>query len=187
MKLILRRKKFIVKKNLQFRYTLNVLVMMFFVAVVVSYTLTYSFLSALATPEIFLKVLGKNLIITGIVVTFIIIVFCIFFSHRIAGPLYRFEKYLEGIGESNFTQKEIKIRKNDELQELAQELNKMTKALRELITEDKKILSIIEISIDELKEIIKADGPLEEKLFEIEKRLIKTKKNCQKLISKYKI
>lgn len=56
----------------------------------------------------------------GILVTF-----------RIAGPLYRFEKFLKGVARGDqFT--ECKIRKGDELQEFCDLLNEATRPLRDM-------------------------------------------------------
>ena len=46
------------------------------------------------------------------------------FSHRIAGPMYRFEKTVEALTEGNFSIR-IKLRKRDEFQEFAGLLNNL--------------------------------------------------------------
>lgn len=56
----------------------------------------------------------------------------IFVSHKIAGPIYRFEKEAKAIGEGDLTVK-FKLRKGDELKELADALEKMGGALRNKI------------------------------------------------------
>lgn len=53
-------------------------------------------------------------------------------SHRIAGPLYRIENIIQNIIDGKLT--EIKIRKNDELQDLVEKLNKLV----EIIGKEKK-------------------------------------------------
>lgn len=56
----------------------------------------------------------------------------IFVSHKIAGPIYRFEKETKAIGEGDLTVK-FKLRKGDEMKELADALEKMVGALRNKI------------------------------------------------------
>lgn len=56
----------------------------------------------------------------------------IFVSHKIAGPIYRFEKEAKAIGEGDLTVK-FKLRKGDELKELADALEKMVGVLRNKI------------------------------------------------------
>jgi nitrate/nitrite-specific signal transduction histidine kinase len=51
----------------------------------------------------------------------------IFFSHKLAGPLYRFEKACHSIIDGNYTEN-ITLRKGDEMQNLAGLFNEMIKA-----------------------------------------------------------
>jgi nitrogen fixation/metabolism regulation signal transduction histidine kinase len=68
----------------------------------------------------------------------------VFFSHKLAGPLYRLEKACHTLIEGNYTEK-ITLRKGDEMQNLAGLFNEMVaitsermKALRDADTASKK-------------------------------------------------
>ena len=52
------------------------------------------------------------------------------FSHRIAGPLPKIYKALEDIGGGNFDVR-LTLRKNDELKELAESINRMAERLKQ--------------------------------------------------------
>src|SRR5206468_4748451 len=54
----------------------------------------------------------------------------IFLSHRIAGPLYRLERHLEGVAEGK-EPTDVKFRKGDFYQHLAEACNKVMARLRE--------------------------------------------------------
>lgn len=54
----------------------------------------------------------------------------IFLSHRIAGPLYRLERHLEGVAEGK-EPNDVKFRKGDLYQSLAEACNKLMARLRE--------------------------------------------------------
>ncbi|MCS6983657.1 MAG: methyl-accepting chemotaxis protein [Leptospiraceae bacterium] len=56
----------------------------------------------------------------------------LFFSHRIAGPIYRFDKTLGEILNGNLTV-EVKLRAGDEFHKTAAQFNEMTKALRDRV------------------------------------------------------
>ena len=60
------------------------------------------------------------------VVTFII-------SHRLFGPLYRFEKNLEEIGNGNLVKK-IRLRKKDQLTDFVATINNMTSSLNSRVS-----------------------------------------------------
>lgn len=70
-----------------------------------------------------------------------------FFPYAIAGPLYRIEKELVDIGNGNL-KKKIKLRKGDELKDLADSINIMIEGLRDKI----KKMGDISGHIDELVE-----------------------------------
>jgi nitrate/nitrite-specific signal transduction histidine kinase len=59
-----------------------------------------------------------------------IVLLTVFFSHKIAGPIYRFEKACNNMIEGNYST-EIKLRKGDEMQNLAELLNEVMKVSRE--------------------------------------------------------
>jgi methyl-accepting chemotaxis protein len=55
-------------------------------------------------------------------------------SHKIGGPLWKFGKNIEDIGQGNL-QVEIQLRRDDQLQDLASQINQMTRNLREKVCE----------------------------------------------------
>lgn len=76
-------------------------------------------------------VIYTNLITLGLI-TLATIVVTLFISHKLAGPLFRFEKELRVIGEGDFT-KDIRLRKKDQMMPIAEDLNRMTARLREKV------------------------------------------------------
>lgn len=79
-----------------------------------------------------LKQANLRLIPKLIVLILVMAVVSIFISHKIAGPIYRFEKSAKAIEEGDLTLK-FKLRQGDELKELADALDKMTASLRSKI------------------------------------------------------
>ena len=66
----------------------------------------------------------------------------IFHSHRVAGPLYRFEKDLEKIAQGNLTLR-LNLRKKDEFQGLAKSLNRFTEEMDSRINLLKKEIELL--------------------------------------------
>lgn len=68
---------------------------------------------------------------SGIVlITVQLILLTIFFSHKIAGPVYRLEKTCHNMIQGNY-KNEIRLRRGDELQNLARLLNEVNRVTRE--------------------------------------------------------
>lgn len=97
------------------------------------------------------NVLSALLLVVGgglLLVIVQIVLLTVFFSHKVAGPIYRFEKACNSVIEGDYTS-EIKLRKGDEMQNLAVLLNEAINVSRNRI----KVLS--ETQKDEArKEII---------------------------------
>ena len=139
-----RRKQYFIKKDFQFRFIIK-FCLLILIGVVISTglllvlsldTLTSSFnQSRLVIKNTALAILPAtiftNLITLGLI-TLATIVVMVFISHKIAGPLFRFEKELGEIGEGDLT-KDIILRKNDQITDIADSLNKMSAGLRKKI------------------------------------------------------
>ncbi|MDY6842810.1 MAG: hypothetical protein SVW57_01775 [Thermodesulfobacteriota bacterium] len=77
------------------------------------------------------SVVYTNLIIFALL-SMVTVLLTLFISHKIAGPMFRFEKELKEIAQGNLTQK-ILLRKKDQINEIADCLNNMTESLREKV------------------------------------------------------
>ena len=134
---IFRRRNYFINRDFQVGFTIKFLIVIVVEAVLAiglfmylsRGTLTTGFVGSdfriARTSEFFLPtLLVSNLII--IVITAIIgIAILIYMSHRIAGPLYRFEKILADVGRGDLTQR-FKLRDNDQLSELSQSITELT-------------------------------------------------------------
>ena len=63
----------------------------------------------------------------------------IYIFHRIAGPLYVFERAIKNLATGDLTT-DISLRKHDELKEIAGELQGMIDNIRDAVIEDRKII-----------------------------------------------
>ena len=135
-----RRRNYFIKKKFQVNFTVKFLIIIlieaFLAAGLFLYmskgTLTTGYLGSelriARTYDFFLPMLLlSNLIIVGISAVIGIAVL-IFLSHRLAGPLYRFENILDAIKKGDLTQR-FKLRENDKFVELANSINEHTDTL----------------------------------------------------------
>jgi len=96
-------------------------------------TLTSSFQDSKLVIENTAMAILPNVLYAGLITLALLaiatIIVTLFISHRIAGPMFRFEKELKEIGEGDLTKK-VSLRKKDQAQELADCINDMTASLR---------------------------------------------------------
>jgi methyl-accepting chemotaxis protein len=156
-----RRRNYFINKELQGRYIFS-----FFVLVLACgflLTAIFSLLSADSltivykndtlqlgkTPFILFKeILSAHwiFIATGGV---LVVIASLFLSHRVAGPLYRFEKSLEEMNGRNFDFK-IRLRSKDEGKELARMLNDLNSMLSSQLGEMRNLAEGVDLHLSEI-------------------------------------
>ena len=118
-------------------------------------------------------------LLTGFFASLILgVVAALFFPHAVAGPIYRIEKEIIEIGKGRLN-KEVIVRKGDEVKDLADSVNVMIVELRNRI----KGISDISGHIGELIEHAKAEEHDEESL----KKIKAENSNLQQAISEFKL
>ncbi len=139
-----KRRHFFVKKSYQFKFILKFCLIVLVGSIISTGlvllfsrgTLTSSFddsrLVVTNTAKAILPTVIATNVITILLITIATIVVVLFISHKIAGPLFRFQKELKEIGEGDLT-KLITLRKNDQITDMAENLNIMTANLREKV------------------------------------------------------
>lgn len=137
-----KRRIFFIKKEFQIRFILKFCILLL-VGIAISTgllflfsqdTLTSSFEQSRLVIEstgqaILPSVIYTNLITLGLV-TLATIVVTLFVSHKIAGPMFRFEKELKQVAEGDLT-KRVVLRKKDQITDMAGSLNDMISSLHE--------------------------------------------------------
>ena len=152
-----KRRQYFIKKEFQVKFVLKFCLLIVFGTIISTGllflfsqdTLTSSFQQSRLVIKstglaILPSVLYTNLITLGLIAIATIIV-TLFVSHKIAGPMFRFEKDLENIGKGDLTNK-VTLRKKDQMTDMADSLNAMTAGLH------KKVLGVQ----TELANILKA-------------------------------
>jgi methyl-accepting chemotaxis protein len=87
----------------------------------------------------------------------LIVIHSVFFSHRIAGPLYRFRNVFKSISEGDLTVT-TKIRKRDYLQQEAGSLGEMVGELRSKLTRIETDCHALQELVADLKQGLQADS-----------------------------
>ena len=107
-------------------------------------------------------------------------------THRIAGPMYRFEKYINDIG-SGKLYSDLKIRQKDQFQNMVGALNKMTGDLKMGLGEVNIVSAKLDKLIGELSDSSTREILLKEDIKRIVNELKKDKQNLSKALEYFKI
>lgn len=124
------RKKYIVKKDLQLRLFLELVIFMFFVAALVGITVFIVLYRTLIddlgqTGLIYVsKAISFQLIWWFLPTVFAIVIISVFLTHKIAGPIFVFQRAVKQMSEGQET-RTIRLRKHDKLNDFAEDLNRL--------------------------------------------------------------
>jgi methyl-accepting chemotaxis protein len=136
-----RRKNYFIKKDFQLSFILKfctillagIIISTLLLILLSRGTLTSSFENSQLTIKntaaaILPSILLCNLLTLGLIT----IVLTLLVSHKLAGPMFRFQKEIEKMGAGNLTQK-IQLRDKDQIESLAKSLDSMRGSLKEKI------------------------------------------------------
>ena len=157
----IRRRQYFIRKDYQFKFILKFCLIVLagsiistaFLFFFAQGTLTSSFehsrLVIRNTATAIMPAVILTNVITLIVITFATIVVVLFISHKIAGPMFRFEKDLKDIGQGDLTKK-VRLRKKDQFTNLGDSLNIMTATLHEkVVSTQAEVEQLIELASKE--------------------------------------
>ena len=157
------RRTFLIKKGLQFRYIGVIFALVLLASIVSGYTVFITGWSLLGEKlanvypqgrliQVF-RMANVALVRNLLLVSPLIFVLSLLFSHKIAGPLYRIEKSVHDISKGNLALK-IKLREGDELWTLADIINNMTENLNKSMASSKESIAKIQKDVDAIKKAI---------------------------------
>ena len=159
---VFRRRKYIIKKGLQFRYIGLVFGLALLASLVTGWTVfatAWHFLGdklASVYPQgrlvYVLRATNLALIRNLLLISPLVFILGLLFSHKIAGPVYRIEKTLGEIMKGNLGLR-IRLREGDELVDLADMINSLTEGLNATLVSDKDILMKIQKDLEDARKL----------------------------------
>lgn len=133
-----KRSRYLIATGFQLRFVGLILLFMVGTAIVSAFTIYYYIWMLLGDklanvyPQGRLVQILNSANIALAIRMFIIMPFvavlAVFLSHRIAGPLYRIKKTIQEVAAGDYSMR-LRLRKTDELQDLADEINKLLEVL----------------------------------------------------------
>lgn len=135
---------------------------------------------AATSPELSAQLLDRQstllviLILWQLGFTLLAFITCIFMTHKVAGPLYKLQKYLSSIRDGQFGGK-LYFRKGDYFQEVAHDINETFETIQENYQNDFVYLSEVNAYLNNLALVVPDDKKvvlkeISEKLTEIQGR-----------------
>ena len=144
-----RRRRLLIQRWFQIRYISIILGFMLFIALVSGYTVYVTTwvmlgekLAAVYPQGLLLEIVKKvNLVLflRLLILTPFVIFAGLVLSNRIAGPIYRIKKHLKLVASGNYDMP-LRLRKKDELKDLADGVNKMVSVLKRAREEKNKAI-----------------------------------------------
>jgi methyl-accepting chemotaxis protein len=98
--------------------------------------------------DLFIQI-NKVLLIKVVVFMFVVAVVTIFLSHKLVGPIYRFEKSTQQVATGDLTHR-VHLRQGDELMDLQDQFNKMVQSIHDRVAKDRSLAERISRQLDEL-------------------------------------
>jgi nitrogen fixation/metabolism regulation signal transduction histidine kinase len=157
------RKTVIIKRGLQYRYMLFISAVSFIAFMLVIMDMIWTLHKVSQNHPMIIEVLDE--VFSSIPLMFfkialyliVVVILAVVISHKIAGPIYKFEKICELISKGDMTQR-VYLRKGDALVELQNSFNTMMKNINSImkINEDfRKKLKEKNIETSEIEKIEK--------------------------------
>lgn len=136
------------------------------------------------------EIILPNVLIVNVIAIVVIgigtIALTVFISHKVAGPLYRFEKNAEQIARGDLTVV-TRLRESDQVKSLADAFSKMTVELREKLLDIRQDSEKLPILIDEIKTMSQKKTLSSEELAGITARLSQISSNLQNALKNFKL
>ncbi|MFA5322753.1 MAG: methyl-accepting chemotaxis protein [Smithella sp.] len=190
-----KRRNYFIEKKFQTKYILLTMLMLltytflFVVIIFAPYMLTLYFDYPLAEKADAARVI---LLLHGTIWPWIggVILFfgaiSLFVSHKVAGPLFRLKKSLAKITQGDLNVA-VKLRKWDDLQDLAEHVNTLTEELRTFVTTLKNDYALLSDYVLDLEREIEAKVLTEESGRGIIRKVQESRKNIEEALKRFNI
>lgn len=167
-----RRVRLFIAKKFQIRYITLILLFMFATVILTGYTVYVTTwimlgekLAAVYPQGLLLDVVKKVnfvLLFRLALVTPVVIFICLILSNRIAGPIYHIQRYLKRITAGKYDIN-LKLRKHDELQDVAEAINDLVSRLRSERTRRRRRIDHLTEKANQIEKAFRAGAPDKER------------------------
>jgi methyl-accepting chemotaxis protein len=190
------RKKFLIQKGLQLKYVTFILLTVLGLSSLVVLTIHLSVWLALvqsgSTPQtqsIIAEIMSNMNILFMFEVPLVLLISvfaAIMISHKVAGPVYRLQQAAKQVARGDLTSN-VRLRRDDELQNLSSAFNSVIDNLQLLVAKDKKLITDLSEITDSLYNNLKDNKISQEEALVLIRKLNDLVGELKTLIMQYKI
>ncbi len=157
-----RRTQYLIAKKFQLKYVGMILLLVSLTAIMCSYVIYYTMMLTMGDklanvyPQgrliSIVNMVNFRILLTMLLVAPLVVIIGIYASHKIAGPIYRIEKFLGSMVDGDFSMP-LTLRKNDELVSLATGINMLIESVKTTVKKEKAAIGNIAVSMENLRKI----------------------------------
>ena len=191
-----KRKQFIVARKFQLKYAGVILLLMFITAGFCSYAIYYTtmilFGEKLANvyPQgqliSIVRTVNVRILVSVMVISPLVGFLGVWLSHKIAGPIYRMERFLGTMASGDFSGR-ITLRRGDEMVSLADSINRLSASLSQRVTAEKALMENVLKDLYTLRELSSSSSKDKSSMDSVLRDLDDEIRLMNKELDKYKV
>ena len=157
-----RRTQYLIAKKFQLKYVGMILLLVSLTAIMCSYVVYYTMMLTMGDklanvyPQgrliSIVNMVNLRILLSILLVAPLIVLIGIYASHKIAGPIYRIEKFLGSMADGDISSPLI-LRRNDELMSLAGGINRVIDSVKATVKKERAALESISTSMENLRRL----------------------------------
>ncbi|MFA6078764.1 MAG: methyl-accepting chemotaxis protein [Candidatus Omnitrophota bacterium] len=161
-----KRTQYFVATKFQTKYVGLILILMFLTAALCSYVIYYTTMVGMGEklasvyPQgrliSIVKTVNIRILLATVFITPFVIIFGIYASHKIAGPIFRMEKFLNNVATGDLSTR-LTLREKDELISLANGINNVLDSMRTTIIAEKAQIEKVSVEMSKLKKAVETE------------------------------
>ncbi len=160
-----KRTQYLIATKFQLKYIGMILLLVSLTAIMCSYVIYYTMMLTMGDklanvyPQgrliSIVNMVNLRILFSMLLVAPIVVMIGIYASHKIAGPIYRIEKFLGSMADGNLSIP-LTLRRNDELMSLASGVNKVIDSMKSTVSKESAAIASISISMENLRRLATA-------------------------------
>jgi len=157
-----KRKQYLIAKKFQLKYVGMIFLLVSLTAVMCSYVMYYTMMLTMGDKLVNVYPQGRlmsivnmvnfRILLSMLLVAPLIAMIGIFASHKIAGPIYRIEKFLGSMVDGDLS-RPLTLRKNDELISLAGGITRVVDSVKAAVKKEKTAIGNMSMSMESLRRL----------------------------------